>query len=119
MMKLYRKKPVVIKAWQYFDGNELPSELKNRDDIVMIEDLLFIKTLEGLMSVSDGDYIIVDVNDGKYPIKLDIRICKPDIFDKTFEVEIVPTKCHYCGRCEELTEVFSKVYACKECFECL
>lgn len=112
MMKLYRKKPVVIKAWQYFVGNELPSELKIRDDIVMIEDLLFIKTLEGLMSVSDGDYIIIGVNGEAYP-------CKPDIFDKTYEVEIVPTKCHYCGRCEELIEVFSKVYACRECAACL
>lgn len=111
-MKLYRKKPVVVKAWQYFDGNELPSELKNRDDIIVDENSVKIKTLEGLMNVSNGDYIIIGVNGEAYP-------CKPDIFYKTYEVENVPTKCHYCGRGEELTEVFSKVYACKECVACL
>lgn len=113
MMKLYRKKPVVIKAWQYFYGNELPAELKIRGDIIMIENLLFIETLEGLMNVSDGDFIIIGVNNEVYP-------CKPDIFNKTYEVENVPTKCHYCGRCDgELIQAFTKVYACKECFECL
>lgn len=111
-MKLYRKKPVVIKAWQYFVGNELPAELKIRGDIIANNDSIFIETLEGLMNVSNGDYIIIGVNGEAYP-------CKPDIFNKTYEVENVPTKCHYCGRCEKLTEVFSKVYACKECFECL
>ena len=112
MMKLYRKKPVVIKAWQYFDGNELPSELKNRDDIDVDENSVKIKTLKGLMNVSNGDYIIIGVNGEAYP-------CKPDIFEKTYEIEIVPTKCHYCGRHEKLTQVFTKFYACKECAACL
>ena len=112
MMKLYRKKPVVIKAWQYFDGNELPEELKTRDDIIVNEDSVKIKTLEGLMNVSNGDYIIIGVNNEVYP-------CKPDIFNKTYEIENVPMKCHYCGRHEKLTQVFTKVYACKECAACL
>ena len=111
-MNLYRKKPIVIKAWQYFVGNELPSELKTRDDIIVSDDSISIKTLEGLMNVSNGDYIIIGVNGEAYP-------CKPDIFNKTYEVEVAPTKCHYCGRCAELTQVFSRVYACKECVECL
>ena len=112
MMKLYRKKPVVIKAWQYFVGNELPSGLKTRDDVVVSDGSIFIKTLEGLMHVSNGDYIIIGVNGEAYP-------CKPDIFDKTYEVEVVPTKCHFCGRCGKVFEVFSRVHACKECVECL
>ena len=112
-MKLYRKKPVVIKAWQYFVGNELPAELKIRGDIIVNNDSIFIETLEGLMNVSDGDYIIIGVNGEAYP-------CKPDIFDKTYEVENVPMKCHYCGRYDdELIQAFTKVYVCKECFECL
>ena len=110
-MNLYRKKPVVIKAWQYFVGNELPAELK-RDDIIVNSDSIAIETLEGLMKVSNGDYIIIGVNGEAYP-------CKPDIFNKTHEVENVPTKCHYCGRCKKVSEVFSMVYACKECVECL
>ena len=84
-MNLYRKKPIVIKAWQYFVGNELPSELKTRDDVIVSDDSISIKTLEGLMSVSSGDYIIIGVNGEAYP-------CKPDIFNKTYEVEVVPTK---------------------------
>lgn len=112
-MKLYRKKPVVIKAWQYFVGNELPTELKIRGDIIVNNDSIFIETLEGLMNVSDGDYIIIGVNGEAYP-------CKPDIFNKTYEIENVPMKCHYCGRYDdELIQAFTKVYVCKECFKCL
>ena len=41
-------------------------------------DDLLIKTLEGTMTASAGDYIIRGVNGEHYP-------CKPDIFDKTYE----------------------------------
>lgn len=37
-----------------------------------------IRTLEGVMEVSPGDWIITGVNGEKYP-------CKPDIFEKTYE----------------------------------
>lgn len=39
---------------------------------------LKIETLEGIMKVSVGDYIIKGVNGEFYP-------CKPDIFEKTYE----------------------------------
>lgn len=39
---------------------------------------LIIKTLEGNMKASLGDYIIKGVNGEYYP-------CKPDIFEKTYE----------------------------------
>ena len=55
----YRKKPVVIEAYQ-------------------TDKELDIETLEGVMRASVGDYIITGVNGEKYP-------CKPDIFDKTYE----------------------------------
>lgn len=55
----YRKKPVVIEAYQ--------------TDKEMI-----IHTLEGDMKASVGDYIITGVNGEQYP-------CKPDIFEKTYE----------------------------------
>ena len=38
-----------------------------------------IKTLEGVMYASIGDYIIKGVNGEFYP-------CKPDIFHKTYEL---------------------------------
>lgn len=58
-MSKYRKKPVVIEAYQ-------------------TDKEMDIETLEGTMHASAGDYIITGVNGEKYP-------CKPDIFDKTYE----------------------------------
>ena len=55
----YRKKPVVVEAYQ-------------TDKEVVIH------TLEGDMTASVGDYIITGVNGEQYP-------CKPDIFEKTYE----------------------------------
>ena len=56
----YRKKPVVVEAY------------KTDKEVV-------IHTLEGDMKASIGDYIITGVNGEQYP-------CKPDIFEKTYEV---------------------------------
>lgn len=58
--KKYRKKPVVIEAYQ-----------TDRD--------MMIETLEGVLHASAGDYIITGVSGEKYP-------CKPDIFEKTYEL---------------------------------
>ena len=55
----YRKKPVVIEAYQ-------------------TQEEMIIHTLEGDMKASPGDYIITGVNGEQYP-------CKPDIFEKTYE----------------------------------
>ena len=38
-----------------------------------------IRTLEGVMEISDNDYIIKGIDGEFYP-------CKPDIFEKTYEV---------------------------------
>ena len=38
-----------------------------------------IRTLEGVMEISDNDYIIKGVEGEIYP-------CKPEIFEKTYEV---------------------------------
>lgn len=58
-MPKFRKKPVVISAYQ------TDKELK-------------IQTLEGEMTANVGDWIITGVNGEVYP-------CKPDIFAKTYE----------------------------------
>lgn len=55
----FRKKPVVVEA--YKTSKEL-----------------IIKTLEGDMKASVGDWIITGINGEQYP-------CKPDIFKKTYE----------------------------------
>ena len=55
----FRKKPVIIEAYQ--------------TEVEMV-----ISTLEGDMIASPGDWIITGVNGEQYP-------CKPDIFEKTYE----------------------------------
>lgn len=58
-MAKYRKKPVIIEAYQ-------------------TDKEMDIETLEGIMHANVGDYIITGVKGEKYP-------CKPDIFEATYE----------------------------------
>lgn len=83
-MAKYRKKPVIIDAWE-FDGRldyskTLPKEIKDAVNIVRLtqDGKLCIKTLEGDISANRGDYIIKGVKGELYP-------CKPDTFGATYE----------------------------------
>lgn len=82
----YRKKPVVVEAFKY-------SKLDLDKTIAVprwwidgcIKGVVFsdgvndlIKTLEGDMKVSEGDYVIQGIKGELYP-------CKPDIFEATYE----------------------------------
>jgi hypothetical protein len=81
----YRKKPVVVEAIlveigyknirdiMEFVGSGNLCPIERRPDYV-----LKIKTLEGNMAVSYGDYIIKGIKGEFYP-------CKPDIFEATYE----------------------------------
>ena len=74
-MAKYRKKPVVIDAWQ-------------------TDKEMDICTLEGVMHADVGDWIITGVRGEMYP-------CKPDIFEKTYEPadERNPViVCPHCGK---------------------
>lgn len=97
-MTRYRKKPVVIEAFQMTEarrrdnsewpawlheawskghseaGAVFPSQYPNSDDT----DMLKIHTLEGDHLVGWGDWIIQGVKGELYP-------CKPDIFTATYE----------------------------------
>ena len=99
-MTKYRKKPVVIEAFQMtkerrLDNSEWPNWLNaawqksvtddgalfcSADGCIEGEKCtpLFIQTLEGTHTVSWGDWIIRGVNGEIYP-------CKPDIFEQTYE----------------------------------
>ena len=83
----FKKKPVEIEAimfngwnwaecYQFMSDKTLvfPSVLKQIDKIE-------IKTLEGTMTASIGDWIIKGVNGEFYP-------CKPDVFEKTYELVV-------------------------------
>lgn len=84
-MKQYRKKPVVVSAIRVPDRGETPSDelidLVNEQGWQGDDEGIIIKTLEGNMLASAGDYIIRGVKGEYYP-------CKPDIFAATYE-EIV------------------------------
>ena len=84
----YRKKPVVIEAFQY-DGDMTDScgnfyapiwaaEAMKENILFYDGSELYVKTLEGNMLVSVNDFVIKGVNGELYP-------CKPDIFEKTYE----------------------------------
>lgn len=79
-IKKYRKKPVVIEAMQvkWLDNKTAKEVTEWCPSAFIWDDHLYIKTLEGDMMVSRGDYIIQGVNGEFYP-------CKPDIFAKTYE----------------------------------
>ena len=83
-----RKKPVVVEAFQWF-GDERQTEdpawivraLETGKARIIKGDEphLAIATLEGTMTADPGDWIIKGVNGELYP-------CKPDIFEKTYEI---------------------------------
>lgn len=82
-MAKYRKKPVVVDAIQYHPGYGSHARL---DDFAGRENVVydrlgnaFIKTLEGDMKISLGDYVIKGIQGEFYP-------CKPDIFEATYEI---------------------------------
>jgi len=82
MIKKYRKKPVVIEAIQW-TGYNLGDCLKFTGEFGMdLSGDVYVRTLEGSMKVSVGDYIIKGVKGEFYP-------CKPDVFAATYE-EMAP-----------------------------
>jgi hypothetical protein len=84
----YRKKPVVVEATQWFKLGDHPmvhkttatvhSEWEGRQGLPA-GSIGEIKTLEGYLLVTPGDYIITGVKGEHYP-------CKPDIFEMTYEI---------------------------------
>lgn len=79
-VQLYQKKPVVVKAIQFWDNNQSEIEEFVGSSFLMIAGLPYIETLEGNMTVSKNDYIIQGVKGEYYP-------CKPDIFEMTYDCE--------------------------------
>jgi hypothetical protein len=81
MIQKYTKKPVTIEAIQWTEEN-LPAikEWLGENLVTYNEDLQihYIKTLEGNMKITEGDYIIRGIKGEFYP-------CKPDIFYATYD----------------------------------
>jgi len=86
----YRKKPVVIEAEiiahlikaAESNWNMLPDWVKEnyeKGKIIFISDHVEITTDEGVMRGEKNDYLIRGIKGEIYP-------CKPDIFEKTYEL---------------------------------
>ena len=80
----FRKKPVVIEAWQNTDNPRsiplwLDDAWRNANVRFVGGGAIDIHTLEGVMRAELGDWIIRGVKGELYP-------CKPDIFEATYEV---------------------------------
>lgn len=97
-MPFFRKKPVTIEAIQFtgsnateimlFVGKRLeasvpPSHMEFDNEVPNDAYRIIIPTLEGDMTALKMDWIIKGINGEFYP-------CKPDIFDKTYE--LIPRK---------------------------
>lgn len=74
----YRKKPVVIDAVEYKELGQKVKGVCTETHGSRPGGPPHIHTLEGLMTVSEGDFIITGVKGERYP-------CKPDIFAATYE----------------------------------
>lgn len=75
----YRKKPVVIDA-ELFSEDKLPLPFEREAVVMFTADLGWhLETLEGILHITDGDYIIRGVKGEYYP-------CKPDVFAATYEL---------------------------------
>jgi len=79
----YRKKPIVIEAWQFLDPHaERPSWIETVGNVLPHPDfgaVIEIQTLEGTMIGLQGDWIIRGIKGEVYP-------CKNDIFKATYDV---------------------------------
>lgn len=81
-----RKKPVVVEAMQYHWWEDFALEwVRSLGGVVILDQsgwnvpVIKIQTLEGLMEVKDGAWIIRGVRGEFYP-------CDPDIFSETYEL---------------------------------
>jgi hypothetical protein len=93
----FRMKPVEAIRWtgknlsEIYDfaskdhAEKAPIEWRGRDG-----DVLFVETLKGLMRAEYGDWIIRGV-------KGELYLCKPDIFDATYEPVKETVPCANCG----------------------
>ncbi len=88
-MGKYRKKPIVIEAWQWFSIGDhekvaidpIPPKYKSDPCSVCSNPMGShgsIDTLEGKHIVCPGDWIIKGIKGEYYP-------CKPDIFEATYK----------------------------------
>lgn len=81
MIRKFRKKPVTVEAIEYNGNNEheiIDWTVASDTPAFKDGDVLKVKTLEGDMIASVGDFVIRGVKGEHYP-------CKPDIMEKSYD----------------------------------
>lgn len=75
-MARYIEKQWIFEAEQWFSGKKIPG-VDNAEG-GKGEDFAFVQTIDGLMKVSHGDYVITFMGGSKIA-------CRPDIFHQLYE----------------------------------
>lgn len=74
----YIKKPIPIEAEQWFPG----TPMEGVEEVILGDEVPKtvgrLQTLNGLVYIEPGEWVLTGVNDEKYP-------CKDDIFKATYE----------------------------------
>ena len=90
----YRKRPVVVEAIQWTGKNYKDIQAFAGIKIVHYfqeAEVLMVRTLEGDMFASRGDYIVKGIRGEFYP-------CKPDVFQETYEEAEETSLCAATGK---------------------
>lgn len=78
-MPKFRKKPIVVEAFQWFPDNPHPAVKITAPERGSLEPRGLVKTAGGNALVYPGDWVIEESDgSGHYP-------CRPDIFATTYE----------------------------------
>lgn len=77
-MPRYRKKAIIIDAWQNLPENLSVPNWVQESARGVVGDPLRVYTAEGVMTANPGDWLIRGIANEVYP-------CKPDIFAATYE----------------------------------
>ena len=100
MLTRFRKKPVVIDARQLTADNVLDLfHWCNGKELDDNPSSIVIKTMEGNMTASEGDWIIRGIKGEFYP-------CKPDIFAATYEPADAASECRWSRRGKWFSKLF-------------
>ena len=78
MIKIFVKKPVKVQAVHWTGNNFDEISSFTNGNIFQYDEKVVIKTRAGYRYIEKGDWIIRSVN-GQF------GLCKPDIFEKTYE----------------------------------
>lgn len=75
-MAKYKKKSVIVEAVQWFSGVEIDGVEVIK--LLTYENMGVLQTLDGLLFVNSGDWILTEIVSGKQ------HLCKPEVFQETY-----------------------------------